>query len=201
MPIRATYDADQERLTLAFPNGETITGDATGRGDYHTVKLFDREVAARAIDPVFADAVRDLLDDETLVLLRAVEPEHAGSTQRIAIISRASVRDVGSRGGQDRLDPRRFRMPIEIEGCDPYEEDEWRGRRVRIGQAVVKLSTLMPRCVMTTLSPDTGRKDFPTLDVLAQHRNVDGELLLGVSGDVEEPGVVRLGDEVEPLSV
>ena len=50
---------------------------------------------------------------------------------------------------------------------------------------------------MTALSPDTGEKDFETLKVLAQHRKVGTELLLGVYGDVEEPGRISVGDVVE----
>ena len=40
-------------------------------------------------------------------------------------------------------------------------------------------------------------KDFDTLKVLAQHRKVGTELLLGVYGDVEEPGRIAVGDVVE----
>lgn len=57
----------------------------------------------------------------------------------------------------------------------------------------------MPRCVLTTLHPDTGEPDFPTLDVLASYRRREGELLFGVYADVEEPGRVRVGDTVEIL--
>jgi uncharacterized protein YcbX len=52
---------------------------------------------------------------------------------------------------------------------------------------------------MTTLHPDTGVQDFPTLDVLARTRKVGTDLLLGVYADVERPGVIGLGDEVAPL--
>jgi uncharacterized protein YcbX len=57
----------------------------------------------------------------------------------------------------------------------------------------------MPRCLMTTLDPDTGRRDFDTLDVLAAHRKVGTDLLLGVYGDVVRPGIVGVGDTVSPL--
>ena len=50
---------------------------------------------------------------------------------------------------------------------------------------------------MTNLAPDTGENDFDTLKVLARHRKVGTELLLGVYGDVERPGRIEVGDVAE----
>jgi uncharacterized protein YcbX len=88
-------------------------------------------------------------------------------------------------------------MLIELDGVEAYEEDGWRGRRLRLGDAVLRLGRRMPRCVMTNLAPDTGESDFDTLKVLAQHRKVGAELLLGVYGDVERPGRIEVGDPAE----
>jgi uncharacterized protein YcbX len=131
--------------------------------------------------------------------MRVDQPEYAGGMHRVSVVSRASIADVGARGGDPALDPRRFRMLVELDGLGPYEEDTWQGRQVRIGDAVIRLGDRMPRCVMTTLDPDTGEKDFDTLDVLAGHRKIGAELLLGVYGDVERSGVARAGDPVELL--
>ena len=116
-------------------------------------------------------------------------------------MSTASVRDLGRRGrlDGDGPDPRRFRMTVELDGCEPYEEDSWVGRRVRLGEAVIRVGDGIPRCVLTTMHPDTGEKDFPTLEVLASYRRREGELPFGVYADVERPGRIRVGDLVEPL--
>jgi uncharacterized protein len=112
-------------------------------------------------------------------------------------VSEASLDDLGRRGGLDAApDPRRFRMLLQIDGCAPFEEDTWNGRLLRIGDALVRPGEGMPRCTLTTLDPDTGRKDFPTLDVLATFRKFGSELLFGVYGDVEREGRIAVGDEV-----
>lgn len=198
LPIRSSWDRSGQRLSLRFADGTLVEGDATAAGDPLDVALFDRTVTARSIDPVFTDAVRELVDD-TLMLLRVDEPEYAGGIHRVSIAARASITDVGARGGASSLDARRFRMLVELDGLEPFEEDTWNGRRVRIGEAVVRAGDPMPRCIMTTLGPDSGEKDFPTLHVLAGYRQVGQELMLGVYGDVEEPGRVRVGDPVELL--
>jgi len=88
---------------------------------------------------------------------------------------------------------------IELDGVEPYEEDSWQGRRVRFGDAVVRIGDRMNRCVMTTLDPDTGEQNAPVLDALAEHRKVGTELLLGVYGDVDQPGTIAVGDDVVVL--
>jgi hypothetical protein len=197
MPIVSRWDRDAERLSLRLPDGGEIHGDARPVGPLVAVALYDRSVPARALDMAFAEPVRAI--DPTLTLMRVEEPEYAGGVHRVSVISRASVAEVGAHGGDPGLDPRRFRMLIEMDGLDPYEEDGWQGREVRIGTAVIQLGDRMPRCMMTTLDPDTGRRDFDTLDVLAAHRKVGTDLLLGVYGDVVHPGIVGVGDTVSPL--
>jgi uncharacterized protein YcbX len=198
--IRSAYDVDREHLRLEFPDaGFDVGGDSTPSGELVMVKLYDREVKARRVDPRFTQAAREAMADGRLELLRVDEPEYAGGMDRVSIVSRASVDDVGMRGGVDQLDSRRFRMLVEIDDADAFEEDGWSGRRIRIGEAVVKVGEQMPRCVLTTINPDTATKDFPTLDVLASYRKVGKQLMFGMYGDVERAGVVRVGDPVEPL--
>jgi uncharacterized protein YcbX len=90
-------------------------------------------------------------------------------------------------------------MTVELDDCEPYEEDSWNGSRVRMGDVVVRVGEGVPRCVLTTMNPVTGEKDFPTLEVLASFRRRDGELQFGVYADVVQPGRIRVGDVVEPL--
>ena len=60
----------------------------------------------------------------------------------------------------------------------------------------------IPRCAMTTHDPGTGLRDYDTLRAIKEYRGqVDGkDLMFGVWGEVERPGVIRLGDEVRVLA-
>ena len=54
---------------------------------------------------------------------------------------------------------------------------------------------------MTTHDPDTGRRDFDTLRAIKDYRGqMNGkDVMFGVWGEVETPGVIRLRDEVHVL--
>lgn len=199
MPIRAQHDPDAHRLSLTFPDGGVVDGDDRPNGPVIPVALFDRTVPVRRIDPALTDAIRAHVMDDTLTLTRVDEPEYAGGTHRVSIMSRASVEDLGARMGDGVLDARRFRMLIEVDGLTPYEEDGWQGRRLQVGDAIVRVGDRMTRCVMTTLDPDTGTQDAPVLQTLASYRKVGTGVVLGVYGDVERPGSVAVGDPVELL--
>ena len=95
-----------------------------------------------------------------------------------------------------------FRMTIAIEGVSaPHEEDAWAGRPVRVGGAVIRIEEPVPRCVVTTLDPGTGLRDFPTLKVIRDYRGINAEqqLEFGVYAEVVVPAEVSVGDPVEPL--
>ena len=98
------------------------------------------------------------------------------------------------------VDPRRFRMLIGVSGTGAHEEDEWIGRRVHVGDAVVVPSGNVGRCVVTTRDPDTAEPTLDTLELLARYRRDIGtteELAFGVWARVDQPGTVRIGDPVE----
>src|SRR5678809_457202 len=56
-------------------------------------------------------------------------------------------------------DVRRLRPNIVIGGVHGLAEVEWPGAELHIGDAVVGLDSLRPRCPMTTVDPDTLERD------------------------------------------
>src|SRR3990170_681655 len=202
LPIAASYDAAADRLELKLPNGIVVSGSAVPDGETLDVDFYGRSVRARVVDGGFTQALSEYAGRE-IRLARPDEDGDAIDVRPVTLVSLESVAELARRGGHDgKLNPGRFRMTMEIEGVDaPHEEDSWRGRRVRAGGAVLLVGDQVPRCVVTTLDPDTAVRDFPTLQVIKRYRGVspDGDLPFGVYADVVEPGTVRLGDPVEPL--
>jgi uncharacterized protein YcbX len=92
-------------------------------------------------------------------------------------------------------------MLVTLAGCEPHEEDEWIGGRVRLGEAVVGVVGTCVRCATTTQNPESGVRDFDTLRAIPAYRGLANgkHVEFGVYADVEEPGRVRVGAPVEPL--
>ena len=141
--------------------------------------------------------------------LRLVESRLRGGRRRprrrqgtVSLISRATLDRVPPRAGLDgALDARRFRMLFEIDGVEAHEEDDWLGRPLRLGEAVIMLSGHTGRCVVTTRDPESGVSDVTTLEAaraLPPRRRHDGAARLRrPRRRGRHPGLVRVGDPVE----
>lgn len=199
LPIRARYDLAREWLELTLPDGIVATGSTLADGRSLDVDFYGRSVPARIVEGDFTEALSHYAGREILL----ARPDRRGAAldvRPVTLVSVESVAELARRGGHDgELSPARFRMTMEIEGVsEAHEEDSWEGRRVRVGEATLRIADQVPRCVVTTLDPATGIKDFPTLHVIKGYRGVTrkGNVHFGVYAEVDEPGTVRVGDEL-----
>jgi len=199
MRITAMYDVTREWLALSFPDGSSVEGAVTVLGQPVTTSFYGRPVSGRALNGPWAEAVSSFLGRPVRVV-RPDRPGAANDAAPVSLVSSASAEELERQSGRTTpLDTRRFRMLVELSGCDPHEEDTWAGCRLGLGQAVVKVGGAIPRCVVTTLDPDTGVKDFDTLKAIAAYRGVtpDRDINFGVYATVVEPGTIAVGDQAE----
>ena len=199
--IAAEYDASADALRLRFPGGVEVEGPAAGGEERLETNFWGRTVTARVVEGPWTEHLSRFAGRD-LRLARVEHPGDGNDVRPITLVSLASVEELSRQGGRaDPVDPRRFRMTIEIDGIQAHEEDSWNGRRVQIGEAVLAVGDPVPRCVVTTQDPETGMRDFPTLSVIKRYRGVseDGDLPFGVYASVAEPGLARVGDPVMPL--
>lgn len=89
-------------------------------------------------------------------------------------------------------DVRRLRPNILIGGVTGMEERTWPGGELHIGEAIIRLDSLRPRCPMTTVDPETLERDPEVLRDIG--RRFGGRLALDAA--VVRPGHVRVGDPV-----
>jgi uncharacterized protein len=196
------YEPQTERLRLTFPDGSVVEDAADRTGDPEATDFFGRPVSGRIVHGPFAEALSAYVG-APLRFVRADRDGEAQDVHPLTIVSSASVRDLGTRGERDDLDARRFRITLEVDGCEPYEEDTWEGQDVRVGDVTIRVRGQIPRCVVTTLAPDTGERDFRTLNHIARFRpriGGKGGLPFGMYAGAVRTGRVRVGDPVVPLS-
>lgn len=80
--------------------------------------------------------------------------------------SRASLAAVAAAAGDAALDGARFRSNIVIEGVDAWEEQDWVGRRIRLGRVEFDVVKHKVRCLATHANPRTGERDVPVMTTL-----------------------------------
>jgi uncharacterized protein YcbX len=203
--LRSEYHDADRSLTLTLPGGESVSG-AVQLGPEIDIRFF--RVTARA--PVVLGPWSQAISDHVGRPLRLVESNATrkgvdrGNRGAVSLVSRGSLdRLAAIAGNGGEIDPRRFRMLVEIDGVDPHGEDAWVGRRVRVGAALVAFNGHVGRCLVTNRDPDSGIIDLPTLDLLREYRGEEDAtepLPFGIYGEVIEPGAVRVGDSVSTES-
>jgi uncharacterized protein YcbX len=202
--VRVRASVDDGVLTCRFPDGTEVSAEPNALGDAHLVDFYGRPVATREVRGPWAEAFSVYVGRE-LSLVRAEQDGDGADVLPLTIVGHASVEDLGRRGAYPgSLDPMRFRITIELDGTEPYEEDTWDGREVAVGDAVIRVAGQIPRCVVTTQDPTTGIHDWNTLKQIATHRgpmpNREG-VPFGMYAVVLTPATVGVGATVAPLSI
>src|SRR5262249_47655826 len=197
MQVRPDVSPDAEHVSLAFPSGETVGGEVLPGGGVET-SFYGRPVTGRYVEGPWSDAISEHAG-RALRLVRTDAPGAAiDRTHVVSLISDGSLAALARNAGVERVDGRRFRMTIELEGCDEHEEDSWIGGQVDVGDARIRVTGPVGRCVVTTRNPDSGESDLDTLGVLAGYRTLrEGKSFgCGVCGDVLDEGRIRVGDSL-----
>lgn len=202
--VIADYSDPDRTLRLSLPDGRVVEGEVSV-GETITTTFFSQVDQGRLVHGPWSEALSEVSGRS----LRLVEADGRGTAVdrgtdgAVSLISRASLARLAEVGGVESVDPRRFRMLVEIDGVEAHAEDGWVDRGAfRIGEAAVAFGGHVGRCMITTRDPDTGKVDLPTLDILGSYRTALGTtepLPFGIWGRVLRPGSVTVGDEVAPV--
>lgn len=181
-------------LSVTLPAGDRVTSPLADVQEEVTAHLYGKDRPGKRLPGDVAAALSEMAGERVHVVL--AERTGVGWDEGpVSMLGRASATAIG---GADR-DRARYRMLVEIDGTEPFEEDTWIGRRVELGDAMVRVTHQLERCVIITQSPQTGQKDWDGLKVLARERGRD-LLCLGVIAEVEQPGRVSVGAAVRPTA-
>ena len=188
----AAWEPESRRLAITTP-GEAPVEDVVIRGERSVVDVYGRSVRGHVVQGPWATALSKFVG-RPLTLVERDDDQWATDIRPITIISQASLNLIDGDG-------RRFRMLLEFEGVDALQEETWRGRRVRAGDATLLISGPTPRCAVPSANPEVGLRDRNVLRELRAVRGDHGSGMawLGMYADVLTPGVVRVGDPIEPV--
>jgi uncharacterized protein YcbX len=120
----------------------------------------------------------------------------------LQLVTTASLAALAALAPESSIVTRRFRPSLVIDtgaSIDGFVENDWRGRRARLGGATITFTDPTPRCVMTTVEQGDLPRDLEVLRTLARHNRIETPGLgnfacLGIYAEVSQPGVVAVGD-------
>lgn len=112
----------------------------------------------------------------------------------VTLHGRSSVTALGRALGTE-LSELRFRSNVAIDGLQPFEEQEWIGRTLRIGSIRFQVHAPIRRCLATHANPQTGERDQPILTTLTRGIGQE-EPTLAVALVPLSAGEMHLGDEL-----
>ncbi len=146
----------------------------------------------------FLDWVEPLMPKDRAASARIIRVPGRGMTDSdfpsISLCNMSSHRAVEQRLGQE-LSIRRWRGNIWFDGLPLWDEFDWLGREVQVGQAVLQVRERITRCLATTANPETGVRDADTLGALSSWGHQD----FGIFVEVLRGGTIAVGDKVELL--
>jgi hypothetical protein len=199
--VAAHTDPEATTLRMTFPDG-TVIEDEVRLGEAVETPIHGRTGIGHVVIGPWGEAMAPIAG-RPIRIIRCDRPGGTRAGNPTSIIGDGSLRELASHAGVDAVDPRRFRMLIDLEGAKAHEEDTWVGGRIALGDAILRVTKPDARCAITTQDPDTGVRDLDTLRTIISYRGLrDGKHAdLGVLADVERPGRIRVGDEVRVLSM
>jgi GntR family transcriptional regulator / MocR family aminotransferase len=177
--IRTTLDVETMSLTIRQDNRVLLVADLNNEAD------------RAKVEEIIWQLVPSLRSAATLV--RAVDGHFMDKPDNvISLINLATLRSLEAEWGI-KIDPLRFRANLYIDRAEPWEEFDWVGGDIRIGETLFRVDRRNGRCGATNVDPETGRRD---LDIPGSLRATFGHKELGVYLIVRERGRIIVGDTV-----
>lgn len=179
-------------LRVDLPTGP-VEAAPVGTGEVLEVDYWGRRARLEVVAGPWAAAYARPQGRE-VVLARAAPGEVVYGAP-VSLVTTEALRWLGERVGHE-VEAERFRATFVVDsgGGRRRVEDEWVGRRLRVGEAEIEVRGPVPRCAVIDLDPATGERDRALLGALGP-----GEPTFGVDAVVVRPGRVRLGDAVTDL--
>ncbi|NOX51678.1 MAG: MOSC domain-containing protein [Gammaproteobacteria bacterium] len=219
---RAENDDAQQPVDIYFPDGQTLGSDgdamqakltellgfsaklwplqpADNLTFYKRYSRDEQEFAAEMVQ-AFArqpgEPMPDLSQFPEVLLDYVSIPGTFFDNEELNLVTTASISYLASKNPAANWDIRRFRPNFLVEtvpGLEGLVENDWVGKRLKIGDVILDISAPTPRCGMTVRPQDDLPFDKSVLRTIVKEANQN----LGVGAHCGHPGTILVGDSLE----
>jgi len=215
-------EGEPATVEIAFPDGESLRSD-DDRVHAKLSELLGREATLRPLEPPenvefykrhkpdeqqfmkevqgwFArepgEPMPEMSEFPEVLMDHVSVPGTFFDNEEIHLITTASLVHMRASNPDADWDVRRFRPNFQVEtepGLEGLIENDWLGRRLRIGPAELEITAPTPRCNMV-MRPQL---DLPFDRTILRTVVREGNQCLGVGAHVRVAGAIQQGDAVE----
>jgi uncharacterized protein len=191
--LKLRFDQEALQLNISLKDSVLVSALLDDQGRKMIAAVVENYVLQQDENPLSAHPERLPLRIVGDGITARYQDSQAG---QITLHSRESLYALASAIGDPSLSEFRFRSNIAIEGLNAWEEQNWLGRTIRIGQVSFAVLTRKGRCLATQANPVTGERDMPILKTLISAFNQEqptfaiGMVTQGMGGEI------HIGDEV-----
>jgi ferredoxin-NADP reductase/uncharacterized protein YcbX len=181
------FDANNVFIALRHPDGERLK-----------VKLDNTASVAQAntvLQRWFPANAQAAYGTPQLVTAHASTGYWDHDDATVSIINANSLAQLGDAAGR-HVDSARFRGNLLVADIPAWEELQWPGHRIQIGDTMLEVLRPIDRCIATSVHPTTGEVDMNVPALLARHT---GHVFCGVYAKVITAGLIKAGDKVREL--
>lgn len=173
----------------------------TCQTEAHQLRLSHPDLDDLLFDPnadqdAFLNWVAPLMPEGRAKPVKLIEAAEQGFTDSdwpsLTLCNHASHKEVEGKLDQE-LSIHRWRGNIWFDGLPAWQELDWVGRELRLGEATVVVKERTQRCMATTANPATGARDADTLGALQSFGHQDFSVKIAIT----QGGLVRVGDTLE----
>ena len=192
--IRCGYDAASRQLWIKLPDlDHPIEGSIDEPGDRLRIEHLFNQWYQTLVDTPAALGRRRL--PLRLVGNGTNGRFHDTSAGLTTLHSRESLNDLAKAASLGKISELRFRSNIAIEGCTPWEELTWIGKKIRIGDIEFQIRKTVTRCLATHVDPGSAGRDTDVMGVLTRIIGQD-QPQFAVSIAAKSAGAIRIGDQL-----
>lgn len=218
-----TNDAEPGPATIVFPDGTTTSTDApdvnerlsaflgapvtiwpllpaSEKAHYRREKLSPKKSIAelkRAMGVIEGESMPNFIRLPPTLVRNETIPGTYFDAAPIMLMSTSSMATLQSMLPDSEIDVRRFRptLLVDVDSTEPTPEQDWIGKKFRLGEATIKVFATCPRCVMPTRAFADLPQDKSILRTIAKELGRN----MGVYANVSVLGQIKEGDQLIPL--
>ena len=186
--LETKFDPKTRKLTINLDNKIVINEILLKEENIKKVETFFQNYLNLGIDnkPKLVQGIK-IQNNNNLTHSFSDIPDKA-----VSIINLNTINELEKNIGKN-INPSRFRANFLIDKGNPWEEFNWIGKKVSVGECVLEVFKRTQRCAATNVNPENAVRDINIPNEINTHY---GHFDLGVYARVIKTGLVSISDKL-----